>query len=172
MSACTAIAGLPAATLAAASRSASKSRLAASHRPDALVTTCVGGDSNLGKSAVGRRAMLSAASVSLLCGRGAGAAWAGKEEKTDYSNYNSGSGPDDSQSDLVKRLRAKSAENKVKNDADRFNYDTQYAANLAIIKGTGYVPEDQATRDRIGVSRPGECNLPIFKDSPTCKAFE
>ena len=32
---------------------------------------------------------------------------------------------------------AKSADNKAKNDAERFNYDKQYAANLAIIKVRG-----------------------------------
>lgn len=35
------------------------------------------------------------------------------------------------------RLLAKSADNKAKNDAERYNYDKQYATNLAIIKGTG-----------------------------------
>jgi hypothetical protein len=58
----------------------------------------------------------------------------------DYKNYNSGSAAPEAESDLVKRLRAKSEENKEKNDKERFNYDKQYSANLAIIKGTGYVP--------------------------------
>ena len=71
----------------------------------------------------------------------------------------------------TQRLLAKSADNKAKNDAERFNYDKQYAANLAIIKGTGYVPDDQATRDKLGITRPAECDLPFFKDSPLCAKF-
>ena len=69
------------------------------------------------------------------------------------------------------RLLAKSAENKAKNDAERFNYDKQYAANLAIIKASGYVPDDQASRDKLGITRPAECDLPFFKDSPLCAKF-
>ena len=126
---------------------------------------------------VGRRATL--LSVGVLLGRGAGVleAWADDgndgDFKKDYSNYNSGvaAGGDEGQSELVKRLLAKSAENKEKNDAERYNYDKQYAANLAIIKGSGYVPDDQASRDKLGITRPPECDLPYFKASPLCAKF-
>ena len=91
--------------------------------------------------------------------------------KMDYKNYNSGSAAPEAESDLVKRLRAKSEENKEKNDKERFNYDKQYSANLAIIKGTGYVPDNEKDRERLGITRPAECDLPFFKDSPTCKKF-
>jgi hypothetical protein len=37
----------------------------------------------------------------------------------------------------VQRLLAKSADNKDKNDKERFNYDKQYASYMAITKGTG-----------------------------------
>ena len=91
--------------------------------------------------------------------------------KMDYKNYNSGSAAPEAESDLVKRLRAKSEENKEKNDKERFNYDKQYSANMAIIKGTGYVPDNEKDRERLGITRPAECDLPFFKDSPTCKKF-
>ena len=91
--------------------------------------------------------------------------------KMDYKNYNSGSAAPEAESDLVKRLRAKSEENKEKNDKERFNYDKQYSANMAIIKGTGYVPDNEKDRERLGITRPAECDLPFFKGSPTCKKF-
>ena len=71
-------------------------------------------------------------------------------------------------SHATQRLLAKSAENKTKNDAERFNYDKQYAANLAILN---IVPDDQKTREKLSISRPKECDLPFFKDSPTCLKF-
>ena len=77
----------------------------------------------------------------------------------------------EAQSELVARLLAKSAENKAKNDAERKNYDRQYASSIAIIKGTGYVPDDEKSRERLGITRPPECDLPFFKDSPTCAKF-
>ena len=89
----------------------------------------------------------------------------------DYSTYNSGAGGAE-QSELVKRLLAKSAENKDRNDAERkAGIDKTYDSYLAIAKGTGYVPDDQKTRDRLGITRPPECDLPFFKDSPTCGKF-
>lgn len=89
----------------------------------------------------------------------------------DYSTYNSGAGGAE-QSELVKRLLAKSAENKDRNDAERkAGIDKTYDSYLAIAKGTGYVPDDQKTRDRLGITRPPECDLPFFKDSPTCAKF-
>eukprot|EP00227_Mantoniella_beaufortii_P016315 CAMPEP_0197598188 /NCGR_PEP_ID=MMETSP1326-20131121/28824_1 /TAXON_ID=1155430 /ORGANISM="Genus nov. species nov., Strain RCC2288" /LENGTH=184 /DNA_ID=CAMNT_0043164961 /DNA_START=32 /DNA_END=589 /DNA_ORIENTATION=+ len=122
----------------------------------------------------GRRALLGA-SVGLFASRAA-AAWADDYDdvKKDYSNYRSGAVAEEGapKSDLVKRLLAKSAENKEVNDKDRMNYDTQYAANIAILKGTGYVPKDAATRERLGVTRPAECGLPYFNASPTCLKFD
>ena len=89
----------------------------------------------------------------------------------DYSTYNSGAGGEE-QSELVKRLLAKSAENKDRNDAERkAGIDKTYDSYLAIAKGTGYVPDDQKTRDRLGITRPPECDLPFFKDSPPCAKF-
>ena len=89
----------------------------------------------------------------------------------DYSTYNSGAGGEE-QSELVKRLLAKSAENKDRNDAERkAGIDKTYDSYLAIAKGTGYVPDDQKTRDRLGITRPPECDLPFFKDSLTCAKF-
>ena len=92
------------------------------------------------------------------------------EFKMDYKNYNSGSSVPEAESDLVKRLKAKSEENKAKNDAERFNYDRQYSANMAIIKSS-WTPDDEKDRERLGITRPAECDLPFFKDSPTCKKF-
>ena len=88
----------------------------------------------------------------------------------DYKNYNSGSSVPEAESDLVKRLKAKSEENKAKNDAERFNYDRQYSANMAIIKSS-WTPDDEKDREKLGITRPAECDLPFFKDSPTCKKF-
>jgi len=89
----------------------------------------------------------------------------------DYSTYNSGSGGAD-QSELVKRLLAKSAENKAANDAERkAGIDKTYDSYLAIAKGTGFVPEDQKTRERLNITRPPECDLPFFRTSPTCAKF-
>ena len=120
----------------------------------------------------GRRAIL-AGTAAFLTGRAA-AAWADLDEDMppkDYSSYNSGGGAGGEQSELVKKLLARSAENKAKNDAERFDYDSQYASSLAIIKGTGYVPDDKTSREKLGITRPPECDLPFFKDSSTCAKF-
>ena len=120
----------------------------------------------------GGRAIL-AGTAAFLTGRAA-AAWADLDEDMppkDYSLYNSGGGTGGEQSELVKKLLARSAENKAKNDAERFDYDSQYASSLAIIKGTGYVPDDKTSREKLGITRPPECDLPFFKDSSTCAKF-
>ncbi len=89
----------------------------------------------------------------------------------DYSKYNSGTAGAE-QSELVKRLLAKSAENKSTNDAERkAGIDKTYDSYLAIAKGTGFVPEDAKMRKKLGITRPPECDLPFFKDSPTCAKF-
>lgn len=43
---------------------------------------------------------------------------------------------------------------------------------MAIMGIKGYVPEGQAARDKMGISRPPECDLPFFKDSPTCAKWK
>jgi hypothetical protein len=111
------------------------------------------------------------AAAMTLRARGALAAVDDELPPKDYSNYNSGAAGGEAQSELVSRLLAKSAENKAKNDAERKNYDRQYASSIAIIKGTGYVPDDEKSRERLGITRPPECDLPFFKDSPTCAKF-
>jgi hypothetical protein len=120
-----------------------------------------------------RRVALAGAIAAAMTLRARGALAAVDDElpPKDYSNYNSGAAGGEAQSELVARLLAKSAENKAKNDAERKNYDRQYASSIAIIKGTGYVPDDEKSRERLGITRPPECDLPFFKDSPTCAKF-
>ena len=129
--------------------------------------------SSIALNASSRRVLLVSTALSLAAWTKAALAETDTEAPPkDYSTYNSGAEGAGGQSDLVKRLLAKSAENKSVNDSARkAGIDKSYESYLAIAKGTGFVPEDQATRDKMGITRPPECDLPFFKTSPTCKKF-
>ncbi|KAK3238912.1 hypothetical protein CYMTET_51115 [Cymbomonas tetramitiformis] len=79
---------------------------------------------------------------------------------------------EDGDNALIQELLRKSAENKEKNDAERKNYDRQYASYMSIVKGSGYIPETKEKRAKLGVERPAECNLPIFNTTPLCLDFD
>mmetsp|Transcript_10272 Transcript_10272/g.19429 ORF Transcript_10272/g.19429 Transcript_10272/m.19429 type:complete len:154 (-) Transcript_10272:355-816(-) len=79
---------------------------------------------------------------------------------------------EDSDNPFIQDLLKKSAENKAKNDAERFNYDKQYESYIAIVKGSGYVPKTKKEAKQLGIERPKECEFPVFKESSLCKKFD
>ena len=56
--------------------------------------------------------------------------------------------------------------------ACRFNYDKQYESYMALVKTSGFVPEDEATRKKLNIKKPIECKLPVFEDTPLCQNFD
>lgn len=75
-------------------------------------------------------------------------------------------------SDLVRELLRKSAENKEKNDALRKDYSKQYESYLAI-EFFGNPPKDLEVRKKYGVDKkPVECNLKFFQTSRLCSEYE
>jgi len=194
---------------ASPSAAAARNAGAAAARRGAVAATCHHRDDrrdDVVVVAAGRRLFLGASSSALLLSRATPAVARDDGDDDDapkaYSDYNSGVAAADEapQSELVKRLLAKSAENKEANDRyahgipplssshsldpttstpsstslrnrERKNYDKQYAGNMAILKGSGYVPKDESTREKMGITRPAECDLPFFRESETCKLF-
>ena len=55
---------------------------------------------------------------------------------------------------------------------DRFNYDKQYASTLNIIKSSGYVPKTKAEMEKLQISKPPECGLPVFDKSKLCEEWD
>mmetsp|Transcript_4060 Transcript_4060/g.5371 ORF Transcript_4060/g.5371 Transcript_4060/m.5371 type:complete len:153 (-) Transcript_4060:118-576(-) len=73
---------------------------------------------------------------------------------------------------FIQDLLKKSKENKAKNDAERFNYDKQYDSYMSIVKAQGFIPDNKATQEKYGISKPPECNLPVFNRSNLCLDFD
>ena len=43
---------------------------------------------------------------------------------------------------------------------------------MSVLKTSGYLPPTAAEREKLGFTRPPECNLPFFTGSEVCKAFD
>mmetsp|Transcript_6299 Transcript_6299/g.12800 ORF Transcript_6299/g.12800 Transcript_6299/m.12800 type:complete len:160 (-) Transcript_6299:122-601(-) len=79
---------------------------------------------------------------------------------------------DDADNALIQSLLKKSQDNKAKNDAERFNYDKQYESYLSIIKSGGYVPKTKAEMEKLQITKPAECGLPVFDKSKLCADWD
>merc|ERR1719453_65149 len=79
------------------------------------------------------------------------------------------------ESALTSKLLARSAENKARNDAERYEktqrtYDSYFAVERAT---SAAPPKDVSARDSMGFKRPWECDLGgVFSKSELCRTFD
>eukprot|EP00976_Prorocentrum_cordatum_P046475 939510-Prorocentrum_minimum.AAC.1 len=60
----------------------------------------------------------------------------------------------------------------ARNMCQVFNYDKQYESYLNIVKSSGYVPKNKKEMEKLNMSKPAECGLPVFDKSPLCAQWD